>query len=148
VGMSTEAEDAGLKRFRDTFFIVLIPLVVVSFVSGLLLTFQSTRPVHQPTETIQGIIHTSKMDARIPTRGMQDDLDRLVFLFNTMLDRISRLIRGMRESLDDVGHDLRTPLTRLRGIAELAVQSSKDPSQLKEVLEWSLSYGNTMPEEA
>jgi signal transduction histidine kinase len=133
-GMSTEAQDASLKRFRDTFFIILIPLVLLSFVGGSLLTFQSIRPIHRLTETIQAIIHTSKMDTRIPTKGTQDDLDRLVHLFNTMLDRIDRLIKGMRESLDNVGHDLRTPLARLRGIAELAVQYSDDPKQLKEVL--------------
>jgi signal transduction histidine kinase len=74
------------------------------------------------------------MNERIPVKGTGDDLDRLVFLFNTMLDRIDRLIKGMRESLDNVSHDLKIPLTRLKGIAELGVQSSDDPKRLKEVL--------------
>ncbi len=134
VGMSTLAQDATLKRFRDTFFIILAPLVLLSFAGGSLLTLQSIRPVHRLTEAIQAIIDTNRMNERIPVRGTEDDLDRLVFLFNTMLDRIDQLIKGMRESLDNVGHDLRTPLTRLRGIAELGIQSSDESKRLKEVL--------------
>jgi signal transduction histidine kinase len=62
------------------------------------------------------------MDARIPVRpGPGDELHELTCLFNAMLEKNGTLLRGMREALDNVAHDLRTPLTRLRGTAESAL---------------------------
>ncbi|HWK12074.1 MAG TPA: HAMP domain-containing sensor histidine kinase, partial [Vicinamibacterales bacterium] len=62
-----------------------------------------------------------------------DTVDELIALFNAMLDRITGLIGAMGESLDNVAHDLRTPMARLRAIAERALQSG-DPAQQREAL--------------
>jgi signal transduction histidine kinase len=69
----------------------------------------------------------------VPVRAERDAIDELSALFNEMLDRITTLIQGMGNALDNVAHDLRTPMTRLRGLAERALESH-DASAQREAL--------------
>ena len=78
------------------------------------------------------------MDVRAPTTHTGDELDVLAALFNALLEKIKTLITGMQSSLDNVAHDLRTPLMRLRGIAETALRSEQSPEVLREALMDSL----------
>jgi signal transduction histidine kinase len=84
-------------------------------------------------DTVQTVA-AGRMDARVPSRQTGDELDELVQLFNGMLSRIECLINGMREALDNVAHDLRTPITRLRNVIETAVQSDAGEEGLREAL--------------
>ena len=97
---------------------IMIPMILISFAGGAFLAFRSLRPIRNLIYTTQSIIDTGRMDARVPIRKTGDELDELSGLFNRMLERIEGLIKGMREALDNVAHDLRTPMTRLRSIAE------------------------------
>jgi signal transduction histidine kinase len=123
VGKSTEARDDLLKRFRATLGIVTLLIVVVALTGGWLATQSALFPIRQLTSAVQRIIRTGRTDARVPLEGSGDAIDELTSLFNAMLDKIEGLVTAMRGALDNVSHDLRTPLTRLRGTAEMALAS-------------------------
>jgi heavy metal sensor kinase len=128
IGMTDARRRDALQRFRGIFLLVFAPLAALSVVGGFLFSSRSLAPVRQLIRATREITATGQMNARIPPRGSRDELDELVSLFNQMLARIDSLIQGMRESLDNVAHDLRTPLTRLRASAELALGQPRSQS--------------------
>ncbi len=134
VGKSTESREELLEHFRAVFSGVLVPMIFIGFVGGQLLAFRTLRPIRHLINTVSSVIETGKMDLRIPRGNTKDELDELIVLFNTMLGKIEVLIRGMKEALDNVAHDLRTPMTRLRGIAEMALQSDRNLEACREAL--------------
>ena len=133
VGKSTEDRERVLRDFRRIFVAALIPLVLFGFVGGIVLSRRALHPVRQLTETVRSI-NSGKMNARAPTFGSRDELEDLIILFNSMVEKIEKLIRGMGESLDNVAHDLRTPMTRMRGIAEMALRTDGDREVCREAL--------------
>ena len=112
-----------LVRYRQVFILIAAPLLALSFLGGALASSRALRPVQQLTGAFQSIIRTGKLDARVPERGGGDELDALVALYNGMLAKIETLVTGMRGALDNVAHDLRTPLARLKATAETALAS-------------------------
>ena len=98
---------------------------------GALFTRSALRPLRELTRVVQGIVDTGRLSERVVVRGRRDPLDALAGLVNSMLERIESLVAAMRDSLDNVAHDLRTPLTRLHVILEDALQSP-DPAKAKD----------------
>jgi len=134
VGKSTEARDDLLARFRATLGIVTLLIVVIALTGGWIATQSAMFPIRRLSQAVQQIIRTGRTDARVPLVGTGDALDELTALFNAMLDKIEGLVTAMRGALDNVSHDLRTPLTRLRGTAELALASPPNVERYREAL--------------
>ena len=121
VGRSTDNRAALLEPLRRTFIWVGGAAILVGFGVAVVAARRATRPLHQVVETARRIINTGALDARVPMPTRDDDISELVQYFNTVLDKNAALLRSIRETLDNVAHDLRTPLTSLRGTAELAL---------------------------
>lgn len=151
VGKSNEIRLSLLREFRTIVGWVAALSLVVGVTGGLLLTRSTLQPVYDLIHVVQRIIQTGRTNERVPERlSGGDAVDELIALFNAMLDRITTLITAMGESLDNVAHDLRTPMARMRGIAERALESGDAAAQreaLADCLEESeriLSMLNTL----
>ncbi len=133
VGKSTENREELLARFRTVAVLMSIVIVVTGLAGGIVVTRSTLRPINGLIRAVRHIIRTGNTETRVPVQADRDTIDELSALFNTMLDRITTLIEGMGNALDNVAHDLRTPMTRLRGLAERALQSG-DPAAQREAL--------------
>ena len=109
-------------------------LVVLGLAGGLFVTRRVLRRVDAMTGTTQTIM-AGDLGGRLPIAGTGDEIDRLAGNLNTMLERIEVLMRGLKEVSDNIAHDLKTPLTRLRNRAEEALRSAKNEADYREALE-------------
>src|SRR5438093_4739151 len=134
VGKSTEAREDLLARFRAALGIVTLSIIVIALTGGWLATQSALQPIRQLTRAVRRVIATGHTDERVPVGPHDDEIDELTRLFNEMLDKIEGLVTGMRGALDSVSHDLRTPLTRLRGAAEMALAAAPDMTRYREAL--------------
>jgi signal transduction histidine kinase len=133
VGMSTERRTQLLQRFRRVLLFNVFSLIFVGLAGGAVLTSSALQPLRRLADTVRAILRTGRTNVRVPAQNTGDALDELSALVNAMLDRIDAVLAGMRGALDNVAHDLRTPMTRLRGIAETAL-TANDPALLREAL--------------
>ncbi len=99
--------------------------------------------VDDMTDTTRDIM-AGDLDGRLKIAGTGDELDRLAQNLNDMLDRIGELMRGMREVSDNIAHDLKTPLTRLRNKADEALRTAKTPNELKAALEATIEESDNL----
>jgi signal transduction histidine kinase len=134
VGKTLEARQQLLERFRSAMIVIALAMILLGVIGGATAAFRALRPVHQLTASVQSILDTGKFAARVSSRGTGDEIDELVRCFNTLLGKIDLLIRGMHDSLDNVAHDLRTPMTRLRNIATKAIEQNYDQAASHEAL--------------
>jgi signal transduction histidine kinase len=125
VGRSSDARDELLGHFRSRVLLVLASILTIAVLGGAVLTWIGLAPVRSLASTVGAIIHTGELTSRVSVRHTGDSLDELGGLVNEMLDRIQTLIAALRGALDDVAHDLRTPLMRLRSVAESALASDQ-----------------------
>ena len=134
VGKSSTNSRELLSYFRTVFLIFVVPILLLGLIGGGLLTFRAMKPIRNLIQTVRDILKTGKMSTRVPVTAGRGEMYELVGLFNQMLDKNDSLIQAMHESLDNVAHDLRTPMTRLRGVTEFALQDPQNQSACQEAL--------------
>ena len=108
-------------------------IALIGVLGGLLVSRVLLRRIGTVTETSQRIMH-GDLSQRVPLAGTGDELDRLAESLNIMLDRIEQLISGLREVSDNIAHDLKTPLTRMRNRIDTALRETPNETDYRETL--------------
>jgi len=121
VGRTTVGRDTLLSAVRETGTVLMLLILAVGLAGGVALTRQALRPLRELVTTARDIARTGQLDARVAVAADDDVVGELGRVFNLMLERIQTLVDGMRGALDNVAHDLRTPIARLRARAEAAL---------------------------
>ena len=134
VGRTTIGRDRFMTEIRNLFGVLIVAVVAAGLAGGVALTSQALRPLRSLRDTVRTITETGRFDARVDAGPDGDLVDELGRLFNAMLGRIETLVGGMRGALDNVAHDLRTPLARLRARAESALTSGAPPETAQAAL--------------
>jgi signal transduction histidine kinase len=134
VGLSTvqlhEMEEAVIHAFLWG----LASAVLLALVGGAATSYWILRRIEAVSETTREIVG-GDLQRRIPERGTRDEFDHLAASLNAMLDRIQTLMDGLRQVSNDIAHDLRTPLTRLRQRLELARNRTDSPHAAGDIIE-------------
>jgi len=134
VARSTDSRAVLLAPLRLAFAGVGAVALLLSLTAGTFLAWRATRPLREVAETARRILDEDDLSARVPAPGGSGELAVLARQLNTLLDRNAAHVRVLRETLDNLAHDLRTPLTRLRGTAELALDETGDPAEARSAL--------------
>jgi signal transduction histidine kinase len=109
-------------------------VVLLGTLGGLFITRRVLKRVDGMSETAQSIM-AGNLAGRLAVSGNGDELDRLAANLNAMLDRIGELMTGLREVSDNIAHDLKTPLTRLRNGAEEALRTGRSDNDYRRALD-------------
>ena len=124
IGQSMEADSRFIDAFKNIFFITMVLLVGVSAGVGWFMAKRAVSGVAAVTRTAQEI-SGGTLDKRVPVGTRGDEIDQLAATFNQMLGRIQALITEIKEMSDNIAHDLKSPITRIRGMAEVTLTTGK-----------------------
>jgi signal transduction histidine kinase len=118
-------------------------VIVLGLAGGLFVSRRVLRRVDAMTETTRTIME-GDLGERLPVAGTGDEIDRLAAALNEMLDRIEALMGGLKEVSDNIAHDLKTPLTRLRNRAEQALRVSGNEPEYRAALEATIDESDAL----
>jgi len=128
VGQAMESQSRFVEAFKRIFIITMTLLIVIAAGVGWFMARQAVSGVEAVTRTAQKISGGS-LEERVPVKPRGDEIDQLATTFNQMLDRIQTLLTEIKEMSDNIAHDLRSPIARMRGLAEVTLTTSKSLSE-------------------
>ncbi len=123
LGQSMESYDRLIETFRRIFIVTMAILFVAAALLGGFMARRALAGVAAVTRTAKRITGEA-LDQRVPLTHRGDEVDELAATFNAMLDRIRELVTGIREMSDNIAHDLKSPVTRIRGQAEVTLTTN------------------------
>lgn len=132
IGQSIELEESTLNEYQEIFSIALVIMVACGGFFGFFLARKAMMGVKRVTDTATSI-GRNDLGIRVPLSDQGNDINELAQAFNGMLERIEILLGEFQQVTDNVAHELRTPITRIRGIAETTLKGNDDLGEYKEM---------------
>lgn len=139
LGRSMENYTRIIEAFRRIFVITMAVLFVLAAIVGWFMAKRALAGVETVTQTAR-MISDRSLDDRVPVKTQVNEIDQLAITFNQMLDRIQKLVTEIKEMNDNIAHDLKSPITRIRGIAEVSLTTEST------LQEYENMAGNTIEE--
>ncbi len=124
VGEAMESYSRFLDAFKGIFIATMAFLIVLAAGLGWFMAKRAVSGVEAVTRTAR-MISAGTMEERVPVKARGDEIDQLAITFNQMLDRVERLLTELREITDNIAHDLKSPITRIRGAAEVTLTTGR-----------------------
>ncbi|WP_319529344.1 HAMP domain-containing sensor histidine kinase [uncultured Cohaesibacter sp.] len=144
VGRDVGERELFRKVVEQAFIVSAILMIVLAMLAWFFVSRKVLKRIDMITEASRHIMR-GQLDERLPVTQAGDEFDRLSESLNTMLSRIEALMQGLKEVSDNIAHDLKTPLTRLRNRVELTLASeSADKESYRQALEQTLEESETL----
>jgi heavy metal sensor kinase len=124
VGQSMETGSRFIDAFKKIFVITMVLLIGLAAGVGWFMARRAVSGVEAVTRTAKEI-SAGTLDKRVPVKNRGDEIDQLATTFNQMLGRIQALVAEIKEMTDNIAHDLKSPITRIRGMAEVTLTTGK-----------------------
>ncbi len=132
IGLSLEDNEEYLHVFRDLILLLMIPFFILATIVGWFLARKALMGVEEVSQTASEIANGA-LGRRVEVKKRSAEIDKLARVFNLMLDRLQEMMKVMQEMTDNIAHDLRSPLTRIRGIAEMTLIGKKTSVDYEEM---------------
>lgn len=129
--------------FRTTLIWGIAGVVGLSLLGGFLMTRKLLRKVEAINRTSREIM-AGDLSQRVPSGGRGDEFDQLADNLNVMLDKIERLLASVRQVSDNIAHDLRSPLTRMRSRLELTLFEQPNKDGYREIIEQTINEADQL----
>ncbi|KAA5605972.1 HAMP domain-containing histidine kinase [Roseospira marina] len=131
-------ERTGFARIMEqSLAFALGAALILGVIGGIVMSRNLLSRIDQVNRTARTILE-GDLSGRVPVSGSGDEFDRLALNLNSMLDRIQKLVSAMREVTDNIAHDLRSPLNRMRSRLEITLVGTPDPDEYRKSLEGAL----------
>lgn len=143
VGRDVEERDTVRQMVVRPAQGALLLILVLGLLGGFFVTRRVLKRIDSMTATSE-VIMAGNLGGRLTVDGTDDEFDRLAHSLNAMLERIEALMIGLKEVSDNIAHDLKTPLTRLRNRAEEALRGASGEAQYRAALETTIEESENL----
>jgi signal transduction histidine kinase len=130
MGVSLSENERFIGLLRELTAAIVIVFTFFASVIGLFMARRALSGVEEVTQAAQEI-SSNTLERRVSVKGGGVEIEKLAATFNSMLDRINLLVSSMGEITDNIAHDLKSPITRMRGIAEVTLTAGKSADDFK-----------------